>query len=108
MATEYLLDVDPVARAWNTIEFDGDNFIIRRYWESSDVDEILRANAEQRLDGAKPDPDIQHVARIPDIVQYEWLHKLGVNILDQNHQKRVKELLNSNEFYKLRVGGGRL
>jgi hypothetical protein len=108
MATEYLLDVDPVARAWNTIEFDGDQFIIRRYWESSDVDEILRANAEDRLDAARGSPDIQHVARIPDIVQYEWLHTLGVNTLDPNHQKKVNELLSSREFYKLRTGGGNL
>ena len=107
MATEYLLDVDPVARAWNTIEIDGDQIIIRRYWESSDVDEILRANAEERADGGKSG-DLQHVARIPDIVQYQWLHSLGVNALDPNHQKKVNELLSSNEFYKLRTGGGRL
>jgi hypothetical protein len=108
MATEYLLDVDPVARAWNTIEIDGDQIIIRRYWESDDVDRLLRANAEQRLDGARGDPELQHVARIPDIVQYEWLHKLGVNTLDQNHQKEVNRLLSSREYYKLRTGGGRL
>jgi len=107
MATEYLLDVDPVARAWNTIEFDGDNFIIRRYWESSDVDEILRANAEEAAAGAKSG-DMQHVARIPDIVQYEWLHTLGVNTLDPNHQKEVNRLLSSREYYKLRTGGGNL
>ena len=107
MATEYLLDMDPVARAWNTIEINGDQIIIRRYWESSDVDEILRHNAEDRLDGARGG-DMQHVARIPDIVQYEWLHTLGVNILDPNHGKKINELLSSNEFNKLRTGGGRL
>ena len=105
--TEYLLDTDPVNRAWSTFELDGDKVIIRRYWQSGDVDAILDANARARLDAPRAG-EMQHVARIPDIVLYRWLTELGVDANDKNHQKKVNELLNSNEFSKLRTGGGRL
>jgi hypothetical protein len=104
---EWLLDVDPVNRAFNTMDMDGDTIVVRRYWRSEDVQAILDANARQRLDGPQG-KDGRHVARIPDIVLYEWLNKFGVRAWDKNHQKKVHELLNSNEFARLRVSGGRL
>ena len=107
MATEYLLDTDPVNRAWNTIEIDGDQVIIRRYWYMDDVEAILTATAQRRLDAPRGG-DMQFVARIPDIVQHQWLHERGVNTLDPNDQKEVNRLLNSNEYYKRRTGGGRI
>ena len=110
MAQEYMLDKDPLNRAFNTFELDGDTIIIRRYWLSEDVSAILDANARQRLDAplaSERKPDIQQTARIPDIVHYEWLQKFGVRSWDKNHQKEVQRLLNSNEFYKLRTNNGR-
>jgi len=110
MAQEYMLDKDPLNRAFNTFELDGDTIIIRRYWLSEDVSAILDANARQRLDAplaSERKPDIRQTARIPDIVHYEWLQKFGVRSWDKNHQKEVQRLLNSNEFYKLRTNNGR-
>lgn len=108
--TEYLLDKDPINRAFNTFELDGDTIIVRRYWYSEDVNAILDANARQRLDAplaSERKPDIRQTARIPDIVHYEWLQKFGVRSWDPNHQKEVQRLLNSNEFSKLRTNSGR-
>lgn len=109
--TEYLLDKDPVNRAINTFELDGDTIVLRRYWLSEDVQGILDANARERLDAplaSERKGDLRLVARLPDMVAYEWLQNLGVRSWDPNHQKKVQELLNSNEFYKLRTGGGRI
>jgi hypothetical protein len=106
MAKEYFLDKDPLNRAWNTFELDGDTIIIRRYWHSEDVNAILDANAQQRLDAplaSERKPDIRQTDRIPDIVHYEWLQKFGVRSWDKNHQKEVQRLLNSREFYRLRT-----
>jgi hypothetical protein len=104
---EKLFDIDPVAKAWTTYEIDGDKVHFRRYWWVPDVEAVLDANARERLAAPKPDPDIRHVARIPDIVQYQWLER-GINMLDRNDQKKINQMLSSNEYYKLRIGGGRL
>jgi hypothetical protein len=85
--TEYLLDTDPVNRAWNTFELDGDKVIIRRYWQSEDVDAILDANARARLDAPRAG-EMQHVARIPDIVLYRWLTELGVDATTRTTRRR--------------------
>ena len=108
--SEWLLNIDPVNRAYNTFDYDeaSDKIVIRRYWERAEVERVLRDNEFLRNHTTQRGRDIQHAARIPDIVIYEWLHKFGVRIWDKNHQKKVHELLNSNEFYKLRTGGGRL
>lgn len=104
---EWLLDTDPVNGAFNTMDLDGDTVIVRRYWRSEDVNAVLDANARQRLDAPKA-KDGQHVARIPDIVLYEWLDKFGVRAWEKDHQQAVQRLLNDIEYNKLRVGGGRL
>ena len=104
---EYLLDRDPVNRAWNTFELDGDKVVIRRYWQSEDVQAVLDANARQRAD-APARGDLRQVARVPDIVHYEWLQRFGVRAWDKDHQKEVQRLLNSREFYRLRTNEGTL
>jgi hypothetical protein len=109
MAKEYLLDTDPVNRAINTFELDGDTIIVRRYWYSEDVNAILDANARARLDAplaSERKPNIRQTSAVPDMVQYQWLEQFGVRAWDQNHQKEVQRLLNSREFYKLRTNEG--
>jgi hypothetical protein len=109
MMTEYLIDTDPLNRAFNTLELDGDTIIVRRYWHSEDVNHILDANAQQRLEAplaSEKKPDIRQTARIPDIVHYQWLEQFGVRSWDPNHQKEVQRLLNSREFYRLRTNEG--
>jgi len=107
---EWYLDSDPVNGAFSTFDFDEgeDRVIVRRYWDSEAVKEVLERNHYDREHTTPRDPDMQRAARIPDMVIYEWLMKWGVRAWDKNHQKKVNELLSSNEFYKLRANKGRL
>lgn len=104
---EFLLSTDPLNRAWTTFELDsdGETIVIRRYWESDDVQAVLDANAQQ-ANHVEQKGDMRQAARIPDIVQYEWLTKHGVRSWDPNHAEKVRELLNSNEYHRLRCWSG--
>lgn len=46
------------------------------------------------------------IAEIPLIVVEQWL-KMGVNIFDKNDNKKVQQLLNSNEYEGLRTSPGK-
>lgn len=43
-----------------------------------------------------------HAARIPPIVEIEWLTKYGVRLNDPNHGPAIKRLLNSSEYAHLK------
>jgi hypothetical protein len=105
---EYLLDRDPLNRAMNTFELREGTIVIRRYWDSDDVAAILKANHYKANHAPAQKGDLRQAASIPDMVIYEWLSKFGVRAWDKNHQKKINELLSSNEYYRLRTGGGRL
>lgn len=49
---------------------------------------------------------IRMVADVPNIVIEQWL-KMGVNIFDRNDAKKVRQLLNSNEYSKWRTSPGK-
>lgn len=46
------------------------------------------------------------VADIPNVVVEQWL-KMGVNVFDRNDAKKVRQLLNSNEYKDFRVSPGK-
>lgn len=107
--TEVLLSTDPLNGAFSTFDYDEgeDRIVIKRYWDEDHIKAILKRNAEDANHGTQRG-DMRRAARIPDIVIYQWLNDFGVRIWDKNHQKKVAELLNSNEFYRLRANSGRL
>lgn len=77
----------------------------------SDTDKLLDANAALRQEsgnGYNQRRDMQHVARINAQVIAHWAEVHGVRFFDRDHTEAVRRLLNSNEYSKLRIGGGRL
>ncbi len=71
-----------------------------------DVTNILEDNKLAQLDtdmhrrGSKE--EWAHYARIPIIVQYEWLQKYGVNFADPDHWPAVMKLINSPDYKYLK------
>jgi hypothetical protein len=49
-----------------------------------------------------------HVASVPIGVQYHWLKVYGVDMHNQDHQVRVKKLLNDPDWAYLRTNPGRV
>ena len=77
--------------------------------QTQDVGPILDANkATQSLGrsatkSVTENHDMEHVARIPMMVQYEWVTKYGVDVHNPDHIEGAKRLLNSNEYRYLRT-----
>ena len=50
--------------------------------------------------------DVRMVARIPHIIIAKWRNELGVDYWNPDHQDKVDDLLNSNEWKWLRTDTG--
>ena len=100
-----VLDYDPLTGVTTTFDYYAaeDKTIVTYH---QDVSRILDSNKEAQLDidhqrkGAKE--EWAHYARIPIVVQYEWLQKFGVNFADPDHWPKVVELINSRDYSYLK------
>lgn len=82
---------------------DGDNYRIVR---QADVTEVLDENKRQALanpSGMCAEREWQHVARIPVMVQFEWIQRYGADPLAKGNEDLLRRLLNSNEWRYLRT-----
>lgn len=99
---------------WELID-DGSFNGLRKWIRTSDADEGTvqvsydQVNLASLLDdnkAAQGDFDRKgefwHAARIPPIVEIEWLTKYGVRLNDPNHGPAIKRLLNSSEYAHLK------
>lgn len=74
-----------------------------------DVAPILEANKQSQSAGRaamkskSDDHDMEHVARIPMMIQHKWMTEHGVDIYNPDHRKAALRLLNSNEYRYLRT-----
>lgn len=74
---------------------------------SQDFSRYLDQNRRERNDFRRDRRShMRKVAEIPLIVVEKWL-KMGINIFDKNHNKKVQQLLNSNEYEGLRTSPGK-
>lgn len=74
---------------------------------SQDVSKYLDRNKRERNDFvARRGALRRKVAEIPLIVVEKWM-KMGVNIFNPDHNKKVQQLLNSNEYQYLRTSPGK-
>jgi len=95
------IDYDPFTGLTTTFEYDhaSDQTYIGYHQDAS---AILEANRLDRLDeeahrrGAKE--EWARYARVPVIVQMEWLTKYGVNFANPDHKKGWMKLLNSPDY----------
>ena len=70
----------------------------------------VKENAANWSPNATRQTHYQRFAQIPDILRQNWCDEWGVSSLfaDEDVTKKTMKRLNSNEFYKLRTGGGNL
>ena len=76
----------------------------------ADAAPILDRNAELRLHGAGKSSEMRLAASIPASLIQKWKVEEGVDIFspDPWHKQRARQLLNSSEYYKLRIWGGNI
>jgi hypothetical protein len=82
---------------------DGDQYRIVR---TEDVGEVLDANRRQALanpSGMGAEREWQHVARIPVMVQFEWIKRYGADPLAKGNEDLLKRLLNDPEWRWIRT-----
>lgn len=94
------LDIDP----------ETGNQIFKQYDDIDDAlayNDVLRSIEQAPLAG-NTQRHVQHVASIPLPIYYLWKDILGDPAVDPFAEKRWRERLNSSEYQKFRVGGGRL
>lgn len=61
-------------------------------------------------DGYSPSRELRRVASIPAIIILKWKEELGVDFYstDPEQKRKVRQLLNSNEYLFLRTAPGRI
>lgn len=71
------------------------------------TDEILRTNHYLRTGGVRQDKEVQMTHQIPVLMATLWRNMYGIDIYKMNDADQQawleKNILNSNEWYKLRV-----
>lgn len=100
---------------WELVD-DGSFNGLRKWMRASDEDEgtvqvsYEQVNLKQLLDDNKRAQnetldrkgDFWHAAKIPPIIEVEWLTKYGVRLNDPNHGPAIKRLLNSSDYAYLK------
>ncbi len=110
MATR-LLDHDPITGVTTWHEFDEvtKNTKIHYEFNHLQTDAVLDHNHRRMNDGTNgwsPTKEWKYVAEIPASVQLEWLVTRGIDIRDPNDWPKIRSMLNSSEWAKLRTSSG--
>jgi hypothetical protein len=95
-------DYDPVTGLRTTYLFDPVTEEVALRYEQ-DCQPILDRNKEMQNEQSGRMGEMVHVAEIPASVQLKWLIEDGIDLMNPNHSKGVKRLLNSNEYRYLKV-----
>lgn len=79
---------------------------------TADVTDHLEQNKAManHNDGYSPSRELRRVASIPAIIILKWKEELGVDFYssDPEQKRKVRQLLNSNEYLFLRTAPGRI
>ena len=77
-----------------------------------DIEPILEMNRKMQNDDSYTKDGIKnemwHVACIPEVIQLKWLNEHGVDVFNNDHWKKVKQLLNSPDYKYLKTTTGRI
>lgn len=100
--TERLLDYDHETglKQFFSTEDGGDTWRIRY---EQDITPLLETNKADQTEGLDRRSEMWHAARIPAVVQMEWLTKHGVDLYNPDHGPGVRRLLNDPDYRHLRV-----
>ena len=98
-----VLSHDPVTGITEVFHDTEDGFQIETI---QNVTEIIDTNKVQSnhvpYKSKSQDGEYWRAARIPNVVQMEWLTKFGIDCYNPDHADAVKKLLNSNEYMHLK------
>lgn len=104
-----LIDVDPLTRTqtWHYYDPATDETVVQ---DVQDVQPFLERNTQlyNNPELHRKDPDGRYVASIPNGVQMAWKKRYGVDVFNKDHWPKVRSLLNSPEWRKLKVMPGRI
>ena len=100
-----VLDIDPISGIATTFRYDSelDKTIIGYHQNTTPIIEANKRAVIETDAKAQMKNDLVHYARIPTIVQYEWLYKHGVDFNKTEHQKAWMRLLNSPDYKYLKT-----
>ena len=105
------VDYNPMTGRRSFVDVDqhtGDTIITDNY-DRSVTKATLDQNARiAEFHVAKPQEAMRLAASIPPEVCMDMLDRYGVDIFNKHHRDRALKLLNSNEYYRVRVWGGNL
>lgn len=92
---------------WNGLQkwiraTDEDEGTVQVAYHQKNLEQILEDNKRAQNESFDRTSDWWHVAKIPPIVEIEWLTKYGVSLKNPNHGDAVKRLLNSSEYRHLK------
>lgn len=100
-----VIDYDPLTGLTTTFDYiAAEDKTVLTY--TQDCTRIIEDNKQAMLDedmhkaGSKE--EWAHYARIPIVVQYEWLQKFGVNFANPDHWPGVVKLINSPDYRYLK------
>lgn len=82
---------------------DGDHYRIVRTQDVGAVLDANRAQATANPSGMGASREWQHVARIPVMVQFEWITRYGADPLKRGNEDLLHRLLNDPEWRYLRT-----
>lgn len=99
-----IIDVDPITGLTMTFRYDHatDQTVIGY---SQDCTRIIDDNKRAQIENdaaAQLKGEWMHAARVPTIVQMEWLTKYGVNFHRRDHESKWKALINSPDYKYLK------
>lgn len=97
-----LLDFDPLTGVKTFHIYDEHTDETTIYYEQ-DVEPILDLNKACQNDSMDKSSDMWLAAKIPLMVQAEWLTKYGIDVYNKDHWDGVKKLLNSSDYRYLRT-----
>jgi len=98
-----LFDFDPETGIRIDFEDTDDGFQLHY---SQDAEPIIEENKRKQAAGRDyyaRDDDMWRVASIPILIQYKWLTEHGVDVMNQDHWPKVRQLLNSSDYRYLKT-----
>ena len=107
-----LIDVDPITGMQTLLEFDEVDPRKFHIHHRQDVEPLLERNKQlqnnpdYKRDGIKA--GMQHVASVPDIWVHYLLRKKGIDVFNNDHWPKLKQLLSDPGYRHLRATLGNI
>lgn len=99
--TTHVIDFDPITGVTETFRYDhATDTTYHGFHQTADaLEHLVKLNKHEREHKARLGDDyLDHYARIPITVQYEWLFKYGVDFGNPDHKEKWMKMLEWPEY----------